>query len=62
MMQIHWLWFAGLLPYVVQQHYTKKGRIICIRALLWRLTVWQCQGKWSWKLEFPLIEHLPHEQ
>ncbi len=57
-MQINWLWLAvGLLPYAIKRQKTKNERVVCIRALLWRLSIHWREMYCSWDISFPLIEH-----
>lgn len=58
-MQINWLWLVvGLLPYSIKQQNTKDEQLLTIKALFWRITIRYKQGKCSWDLYIPFIEHL----
>jgi len=57
-----WFWLAmGCVPYAIKRHQTKDEQILSVRALFWRLTLRWRQGRCSWEVYIPLIEHLRQE-
>lgn len=58
-MQINWLWLVvGLIPYSIKRQNTKDEQLLTIKALFWRITIHCKQGRCSWDLYIPFIEHL----
>jgi hypothetical protein len=57
-MQINWLWLAvGLIPYSIKRQQTKDEKLVRVRALYWLLTIHWQQGRCSWEISLPSIEH-----
>lgn len=57
-MQNHWLWLAvGIIPYSVKRQHMKDEQSVRIRAMFWHLTIHWQQGRCSWEVSLPLIEH-----
>jgi hypothetical protein len=58
-MQINGYWLImGLVPYTIKQQRMKDERILTLKALFWRLTIRWGNGRSSWDLSVPFIEHL----
>jgi hypothetical protein len=58
-MQINWLWLvAGILPYSIKRQNTKDEQLLTIKALFWGIMIRWRQGRCSWDLYIPFIEHL----
>jgi hypothetical protein len=58
-MDINWLWLVvGLLPYSIKRQNFKDEQLLAIKALFWRIAIRWKQGKCSWDLCIPFIEHL----
>jgi len=59
MMHPIWIWLAGgVIPCSIKQHQAKEEQSLTVTALFWRLTIHWKQGKCSWELSLPFIDHL----
>lgn len=57
-MHIDWFWFVlGFVPYSIKRQQTKDEKRVRIHALFWLLTIRWRQGRCSWEISFPWIEH-----
>ncbi len=58
-MQVNWYWLiVGIVPYSIKQQRAAHEQIFTIKAFFWRLTIHWRNGRRSWALSIPLIEHL----
>ncbi len=53
---ICWL-LAGFIPYSIERHPRRNGRVLSIRAMFWSVEIDSWKGKQrSWIVRLPLIE------
>lgn len=58
-MQINWIWLAvGLIPYAIKRQNTKNEQTLMVKAFFWRLMIRYKDGRCSWDVYIPFIEHL----
>ena len=58
-MQVNWYWLiVGLVPYTIKQQRAKDEQVLTFKALFWRLTIRSGNGRCSWDLSIPFVEHL----
>jgi hypothetical protein len=58
-MQINWYWLiVGLVPYTIKQQKATNDQDLTVKALFWQLTIRWGNGRRSWNLSIPFIEHL----